>query len=230
MGDDNNDFLDFAQFLKGARDQEHEETDRSCLTDEHFKDCECQRRVLPLYFFLTRMKRRKTSVAEMKKQFKCGAKLISDVRKAVAEKKPLPIPGRKKTKPVRDNGVLIGLVDSMTRDNGGVSDSDLANVLGTSRMSVNRVQHDLKYTYKALRHGPVLSQRHIGTRLEFCRIHQNDDWSNTLFTDESRFSTSPDCPIKQWVKRGTTFMWRVKKPVLHNGLGRDYWRQKDTVD
>ena len=105
---------------------------------------------------------------------------------------------------MRDNGVLIGLVDSMTRQNGGVSDSDLANVLRTSRMSVNRVRHDLKYTYKALRHGPVLSQRNVAKRLEFCRVHQNDDWSNTLFTDESRFSTSPDCPIKQWVKRGTT--------------------------
>ena len=142
------------------------------------------------------------SVAEMKKRFNCGAQLISDVRKALVEKKPLPIPGRKKINPVRDNTILIGLVDSMTRENGRVSDSDLANVLGTRRMRVNRAQHDLQFTYKALRHIPVLSQRHVGTRLAFCQNHRGDDWSSTMFTDESRFSTSPDCPVMQWVKRG----------------------------
>ena len=87
MGDDNDHFLDYNKFLKGEKDREHEETDRLCLTDEHFNDCECQRRVLPLYFFLARMKETKMSVEVMKKQFKCGAKLIGDVRKAVAEKK-----------------------------------------------------------------------------------------------------------------------------------------------
>ena len=202
MADGKNDIFDFTKFLKGDRDPEYEETDRSGLTDEHFRDCGCQRKVLPLYYFLTRLKGSSMTVAQMKKRFNCGAKLISDVRKAVVEKKPLRLPGRTKKKPVRDNAILVGLVDSMTRENGMVSDSDLANILGTSRMSVNRVRHDLQFTYKALRHGPVLSQRHVGMRLAFCQIRQNDDWSKTLFTDESRFSTSPDCPIMQWVKRG----------------------------
>mgnify|MGYP004579369149 CR=1 FL=1 len=151
------------------------------------------------------------TIAEMKKQFNCGAKLISDVSKAIAEKKPIPIPGHKKTKPVRDNVILIGLVDAMTRENGAVSDTDLSIILGTSRMSINRVRHDLKYTYKALRHGPVLSGRHITKRLAFCQIHLDDDWSKTMFTDESRFSTSPDCPIMQWVKKGDNIYVETEK-------------------
>ena len=95
-------------------------------------------------------------------------------------------------------------MDTITGDNGAVSDADLANLLETSRSSVNRIRHDLRYSYRPLRHGPLLQDRQIQARLAFCRAHLNDDWSRTLFTDESRFATSPDCPVMSWRKRGQT--------------------------
>ena len=198
-------FFDFPSFLKEDGDLEHEEIDKACLSHELFQDSNCLKTLLPLYFFLTRNGEEKMSVAKLKKTFRCGAELIRRVRKAIEEKKPLQVPGRKITKPVRNDETLIGLVDAMTRENGGLSDSTLATILGTSQASINRIRHDLSYSYKPLRHGPHSIVRHVGARLEFCLIHQNDDWSKVLFTDESRFSTSPDCPVMWWVKRGTTF-------------------------
>ena len=90
----------------------------------------------------------------------------------------------------------------MTRENGGVSSSKLANVLGVSESSINRIRHDIQYTFKPIRHGPVLKERHVIARLAFCQAHVNDDWSTTMFTDESRVASSPDCPIMWWVKKG----------------------------
>ena len=142
------------------------------------------------------------SIAEMKKAFKCGADLIGKVRRAIVEKKPLPLRRRKGVNPVRDNQELVRLVDSITRENGGVSDGVLANILGTSKATVNRIRHDLKYSYKPLHHAPLLTDRHIQRRMEFCIAHQNDNWAKVIFTDESRFATSPDSPVRWWTKRG----------------------------
>ena len=150
---------------------------------------------ISFYFFLTRNKERQTSVRELKKRFKCGAEQIRRVKKSIEEKKPLSIPGEKPVKPVRDDRVLVNLADSMTRENGALSDSDLANILGVSRATINRIRHDKDFSYKPLRHGPLLNQRQIEKRLAFCPTHQDDDWSETIFTDESRFATSPDCPV-----------------------------------
>ena len=47
-----------------------------------------------------------------------------------------------------------------------------------------------------------MKERHVEARLAFCRIHLNDDWSKTMFTDESRFATSPDSPVMWWIKKG----------------------------
>ena len=114
----------------------------------------------------------------------------------------LEVPGRKRINPVRDDQTLVGLVDSITGKNGAVSDADLAHLLGTSMSTVNRIRYDLHCSFRPLRHGPLLEERQIEARLAFCRAHQNDDWSGTMFTDESRFATSPDSPVMQWIKRG----------------------------
>ena len=195
-------FLDYAGFLKGSGQVGHEDVDRACLSREHFENIKCLKSLLPLYFFLTREKEKKMTVAEMKKTFGCGAELIRKVREAINEKKPLPVPGRKKEKPVRSDRALINLVDTMTREDGSLSSGALANILGSSESSINRIRQDLGYSYKPLRNGPRLLQRHFAPRLTFCLNHQNDDWSKTLFTDESRFSTSPDCPVMWWTKKG----------------------------
>ena len=122
-------------------------------------------------------------------------------------------PGAEKKQPTRDDQTLVGLVDAITGEDGAVSDADLAHLLGTSRSTVNRIRHDLHYSFSPLRHGPLLQERQIEARLAFCRAHKNDDWSGTMFTDESRFATSPDCPVKQWIRRGDNiYMVKEKFP------------------
>ena len=200
--DPNKIFFDFVNFLKGNEDVGFEEVDRACLSNQLFQETESRTKILPLYFFLTRNAQTKMTIAQMKKQFKCGADMISRVRKAIREKRPIPIAGHKKEKPVRNDAVLKNLVDAMTRENGGVSSSKLANVLGVSESSINHIRHDLQYSFKPLRHCPVLKERHVIARLAFCQAHVNDDWSTTMFTDESRVASSPDCPIMWWVKKG----------------------------
>ena len=202
MSNETNPFFEYARFLQGERNPEFEEVDSICLTADLLKDSVGQCKVVPLYFYLTRNRGPQMSIASMKKTFKCGADLIQKVKKSIEEKKPIGLPGHKREKPVRHDQNLVGLVDSITRNNGGVSDTELAGLLKTSHASVNRIRHDLKYTYKPLIHAPFLNQRQVECRLLFCQNHLNDDWAQTLFTDESRFATSPDCPIMWWVKKG----------------------------
>ena len=99
----------------------------------------------------------------------------------------------------------------MTRQDGSLSNADLANALMTSKSSVGRVRHDKKFSYRPLRHGPRLEDRHVEVRLAFCRAHVNHDWSRTMFKDESRFATSPDCPVKQWIKTGENIYMVTEK-------------------
>ena len=40
---------------------------------------------------------------------------------------------------------------------------------------------------KQVRDTFMLEERHIEQRLEFCKRHRNDDWSHTIFLDESTF-------------------------------------------
>ena len=112
---------------------------------------------------------------------------------------------------MRDNQTLVGLVDTITRGNGAVSDGDLANLLGTSKTTVNRIRHDLKFSYRPLRHGHRLEERHVEARLAFCRAHQNENRSVVMFTDESRFAPSPDYPVMQWIRRGDAVYMETDK-------------------
>ena len=102
---------------------------------------------------------------------------------------------------MRDDETLKRLVDAMTRENGGSSSAGLATVLGASPATITRIRHDLDFSYKQLRHGPVMKRRQIEARLDFCLAHVNDNWTATMFTDESRFATSPDSPVMWWVKK-----------------------------
>ena len=86
-------------------------------------------------------------------------------------------------------------------------------MLETSKTTVNRIRHDLKYSYRPLHHAPPLTDRHIQKRMEFCLAHQNHNWAKVLFTDESRFATSPDSPVMWWTKRGDDmFLEEEKSP------------------
>ena len=203
--------FNFASFLKEKEDEAFQEVDQACLSHQLFEDPECQRTILPLYFFLTRRAECRMSIRALKKSFNCGSDTIRSVRKAIEEKKPLKSPGRKRINPVRDDPALVALVDAITREDGALSDADLANLLGISRTSVNRIRHDLKFSYRPLRHGPRLEARQVEARLAFCLAHLNENWSLVLFTDESRFATSPDCPVMQWTPRGEAVYMETDK-------------------
>ena len=182
MSTDRGDFLDFTRFLRGDTDPRFEEIDRACLYPELFQNVECQHKVLPLYFLLTRYPEHDMSQEKMKRQFRCGAELINRVRECVVERRPLPIPGRKRGKPVRENVVLVQLVDATTRENGGASDMELSRLFVTSRATINRIRHDLQYSYKPLRHAPFMTARHIQTRFHFCTMHRSFCWTNRRAT------------------------------------------------
>ena len=50
--------------------------------------------------------------------------------------------------------------------------------------------------------------------MAFCQSHVNDDWSKSMFTDESRFASSPDCSLMWWVKKGDRiYMEKEKYPI-----------------
>ena len=194
------DQADYTRFLRGVSRPEFVETDNCCVTSDVRNNTTCLRQILPLYYHLTRSRKR-LAVAKLKKLFGCGAELIARVKYAIAQKKPIPIP-RKGRRNIRNNNILRGLIDATTMENGHISDSELSSMLGTSRNTVNRIRHDLNFRYKALRHGPALSPRQIRARLDFCLNNLFREWTIVLFTDESRFSTSPDSPVMWWIKRG----------------------------
>ena len=200
MTSDGGGFFDFTRFLRGEPDPRFEEIDRDCLFPELFQNAECREKVLPLNFFLTRYPEQKMSQEKMKKQFQCRAESINRVRQAIVERPPLQIPGHKKK--VRENVVLVQLVDATTRENGGASDMELARLFETSRATINIIRHDLQYSFKPLRHSPFMTARHILARLQFCTTHSDDHCEHTQFTDESRFATSPDRSIVWWIKKG----------------------------
>ena len=185
------------------------EIDNIGLSKEFFADQFCIRKVLPLYFHFTR-NHEKVPIAKLKRMFGCGADLIYRVKKAVEQRTAISLPTRGK-KPIRNDPVLRRLVDDATRANGHVSDTELSSLLGTSRSTVNNIRHDLDYKYKALRHGPVLSERQVQARLAFCRDHVDQDWRAVMFSDESRVSSCSDSPVMWWVKRGDHVYIEVEK-------------------
>ena len=213
MSGDSGGFFDFTAFFRGDPDPRFQDVDRACLYPELYQNIKCRQKVLPPYFFLTRYPQQKMSQDQMKKQFRCGAELIRRVRQSIVEKSPLKNPGRQQTKPVRENGVFVQLVDATTRENGGASDLELARLFQTSRSAINRISHDLHCSYKPLRHAPFMTTRQIETRLHFCTAHRDHNWGLTLFTDESRFATSPDSPVMWWIKDGdAVYATTVKFP------------------
>ena len=213
--------LSFSLFLNGKSPPEYAEIDRICLSKDFFTDQFCIHKVLPLNFHFTR-NRENVPIATLKQMFRCGADLIYRVKKAIEERKPICVPRRGK-KPIRNDPTLKRLVDESTSANGHMSDAELSTILGTSRSTVNNIRHDLKYKYKALRHGPVLSERQVHARLVFfCRNNLNRELTTVMFTDESRVSTSPDSPVRWWVKQGgNKSTLRLKSSPLQSWCGAE---------
>jgi transposase len=57
---------------------------------------------------------------------------------------------------------------------------------------------------------PMLTARHIETRMEWAQSHMNDDWSHTIFTDETAFDLFRN-KICRWHKNGQRPIRRLPK-------------------
>ena len=138
----NNDQAEYSLFLKDVSLPEFQEIDAHCVPHQLLNDAAGLRTVIPLYYHLTR-RNAKEPFAKLKRVFCCGAETISRVRKSIAEKKPLPLPRKRRS--VRNDPVLRRLIDQSTLENGHLSHSVLTSVLGTSHNMANKVRHDLKF-------------------------------------------------------------------------------------
>ena len=60
--------------------------------------------------------------------------------------------------------------------------------LGTNawNLTINRFEHEIG-SFKLPKETPILSEINRLKRLEFCRNHYGDEFSNVIFTDESKF-------------------------------------------
>jgi transposase len=57
---------------------------------------------------------------------------------------------------------------------------------------------------------PMLTARHIETRMAWAQFHMNDDWSRTIFTDETAFDLFRN-KIRRWHKDGQRPIRRLPK-------------------
>ena len=107
---------EFTLFLKGTSTPEFEEIDSICVSKEFFNNTFCIRHVLHLDFLITRVSS-KTSIAQLKGMFHCGSELAMRVKKAVAERRVIPLrrPGKK---PMRNDPSIVRFVDQTTSHNG----------------------------------------------------------------------------------------------------------------
>ena len=130
--DPNEAFLGFIIFLKGKRDDQFEEVDSAYLSDELFRDCECQGKVLQLYFF--------SHEEPVELHVYCPNEETNQVRgrhdqegqRSDSREEADSSCQEKKGQKVRDNTTLKKLVDTMSLQNGGVLCSDLASLFGVS--------------------------------------------------------------------------------------------------
>ena len=174
----------------------------ACLTPDLMKDPESLRKVVPLYFYLTRNKGRRLPVSSLKKVIQVWFRLdqksqqIDRGEKASRHSGPQTYQTDQKRQKLHQNRRL-----HHTKQRWSVQHGTCA-LCRHKPCFCQQNRHDLKYVYKPRLHASFLNERQVQSRLLFCRNHQHDDWSRTLFTDESRFATSPDCPIMWWVKKG----------------------------
>ena len=85
----------YSRFLMGESLSDYIDLDRVCVPSEFLHHPTWLRTILPIYYHLTRNDN-KMSIVEMKRVFGCGAALISRIRKAIVDKKPIhfPNPGK----------------------------------------------------------------------------------------------------------------------------------------
>ena len=76
--------------------------------------------------------------------------------------------------------------------------------------------HRLNWVKKSGIPSPLLNDNQSHKRLQWCRNHENYDWSNVVFTDESSVWLYPNC-VKIWTKDDTIPLYQRPKhsPKFH---------------
>jgi transposase len=83
------------------------------------------------------------------------------------------------------------------------SSKDLAEGSSCSSRTLRRYLSDKGYTKKKPRFVPLLTTLHKEKRLQFARAHLHDDWSRTVFSDETSMQLEANA-VKLWCKKSKT--------------------------
>ena len=154
--------------------------DNICVPKEFFVDTFCILHILPIDFHITRVSN-KTSIAQLKRMFHCGSELAMGVKKAVAERRQIPLK-RSGKKPMRNDPSLIRLVDQTTSRNGHVSDTELASIL---------VQAGQQSTTSAMTSSETTSRSATGRFCRSGRSRRDSRSAVTTLIETVRLSCSP---------------------------------------
>src|SRR5438128_6673608 len=73
------------------------------------------------------------------------------------------------------------------------------NGVDVSRETVRRHMHNSGYQKNVPKATPMLTETHKAKRVEWAQKHLNDDWTRTLFTDETAFQLFRNT-VKHWYK------------------------------
>ena len=85
-----------------------------------------------------------------------------------------------------------------------------------SKSTVRRNLIDLGWKKKTGIHSPLMKQEHKDRRVEWCLAHENFNWENVIFTDESSIWVYPN-NVKLWTKSASAPLYRRPKysPKFH---------------
>jgi transposase len=108
----------------------------------------------------------------------------------------LPIPGRPLVLSPKKRRYLGHLLKNDNAKTSALMTTKLNNLYPNFNVSTRTVQRTLKnklnYIVCRPRPDPLLKASHVESRLQWALNHTQDDWSHTIFSDESTFR--PDIP------------------------------------
>jgi transposase len=76
---------------------------------------------------------------------------------------------------------------------------------------------------------PMLTERHIEMRNTWAQTHMNDNWDQTIFTDETAFDLFRN-KVRRWHKNGERPIQKAAQiPTEGNGVGRHFSNGKNPI-
>jgi transposase len=135
----------------------------------------------------------------------------------------LPCPGRPLVLTPNKRRYLGRLVQVNNAISSSLMTTKLNNIYSDLNISTRTVQRTLKnklnYVVCRPRAVPLLKQNHIEARLQWALRHSQDDWSHTIFSDESTFQTFSNTQLVRY-KAGST---RPSRPMVKHPYKVHVW-------